>query len=276
MERGETRAPRGDGAFERRGTDAGLDRTLASRFECKYVVAPELAAPMRQFIEPFVEPDPFAARSSDLRYRICSLYLDSDGLDLYQQTVAGHKNRFKLRVRTYSDAPGSPAFFEVKSKINSIVAKLRAAVPREVALAALAGTVVEPRWSSEAMRAFETQRSLIGAKPVVKVRYMREAYQSRTQEPFRLTLDSELSHAVALGDDLGHETGRFSATPVEGLILELKYTELCPPWMNDLVRIFGLKQRPVPKYVMSIEQMTERGAEVPLSLAGDLIPPRRF
>ena len=131
VERGEQQAPRGDRLFTPGSAASGVDRTLSSRFECKYVVAPELADAMRQFIDPFVEPDPYAARRSDHRYRICSLYLDSDALDLYQQTTGGHKNRFKLRVRTYSDAPGSPAFFEIKSKINNIVAKRRAAVPRQ-------------------------------------------------------------------------------------------------------------------------------------------------
>jgi hypothetical protein len=40
--------------------------------------------------------------------------------------VAGEKARFKLRVRTYSDDPSSPAFFEVKEKTNKVVSKRRA------------------------------------------------------------------------------------------------------------------------------------------------------
>lgn len=274
VERSEQQSPVGEAG--RLDAATGPDRTLASRFECKYVVGPEVADAMRQFIEPFVMPDPYAARSTDRRYRICSLYLDSDALDLYEQTVAGHKNRYKLRVRTYSDEAGSPAFLEIKSKINNIVAKTRTAVPRAVALDVLAGRTVPERWSSEALRTFESRRALIGAKPVVKVRYMREAYESRSSEPFRLTLDSELMHAVALEDDLGHESGRWISTPVTGLILELKYTELCPPWMNDLVRVFGLKQRPVPKYVMSVDHMTHGGGESALAIGGQLMPPRGY
>ena len=47
---------------------------------------------------PFTEPDNFAALCKGYRYPICSLYLDSPDLALYRQTVAGEKDRFKLRV----------------------------------------------------------------------------------------------------------------------------------------------------------------------------------
>ena len=81
------------------------DPTLASRYECKYQISPMVVSALREFIQPFMRPDPFAALREDNRYPICSLYLDSEDLVLYQQTVGGHKNRFKLRVRSYSDDP---------------------------------------------------------------------------------------------------------------------------------------------------------------------------
>ena len=42
--------------------------------------------------------------------------MDSDDLRLYYQTVGGEKDRFKLRVRTYSDRPNAPTFFEVRRR----------------------------------------------------------------------------------------------------------------------------------------------------------------
>jgi len=79
--------------------ELGIDRTLHSRFECKYMVNSLLVPEIRQYIQPFVEPDRFAALHPGYRYPICSLYLDTDDLALYMQTVGGLKNRFKLRVR---------------------------------------------------------------------------------------------------------------------------------------------------------------------------------
>ena len=118
------------------------DITLSSRYECKYLVSPMIVPQIRQFIAPFMQPDHYAAMREGYRYPICSLYLDSDDLALYHQTVSGEKNRFKLRVRSYSDDPERAVFFEVKRKINNIVQKRRARVTREQARVLLAENTV--------------------------------------------------------------------------------------------------------------------------------------
>ena len=56
-------------------------------------------------------------------YRICSLYIDSPQLFLYNQTVLGEKNRFKLRIRFYDDDPAHPAFLEIKRRVTDVILK---------------------------------------------------------------------------------------------------------------------------------------------------------
>jgi hypothetical protein len=287
------RSDRGSRAGERSGSvpaSGGLrwvtpgskphdDLTLSSRFECKYTVSPMLVDSIRQFIGPFVRPDPFAAQRPGYRYPICSLYLDSANLHLYQQTVNGEKNRFKLRVRSYSDDPDAAVFFEVKRKINNIVKKRRARLDRSQAQALLADR--SPAWGDhlpselrEDVGYFANHVALTGARPVVKVRYVREAYESRGGDPVRVTLDTALMHCITLDDDIKHARGRWTHTPVDGVILELKFTDNFPSWIHELVRLFGLKQRPVPKYVLSVDHMLSDGRDSALALAGFLLPPR--
>ena len=249
------------------------DITLASRFECKYVISPLLVPAIREFVAPFARPDRFAAARSDRRYPICSLYLDSDDLLLYQQTVGGEKNRFKLRVRSYTDDETAPLFFEVKRKINNIVQKRRARVERTEAQALLDGR----RGASpdSELEYFASHLGLVSARPVIRVRYMREAYESTAGDPVRITLDSELMHVATFGADLRHDHGRWVATPVEGVILELKFTEVFPAWVRDMVQVFGLKQQPVPKYVLCVDHMLLVGRESVLSVGGLTLPVRR-
>jgi hypothetical protein len=52
------------------------------------------------------------------------------------------------------------------------------------------------------------------------------------------------------------------------VIVEIKFTELYPGWVRDLVRELGLKQQPVPKYVMSVDALLALGPSSPLTLAG--------
>lgn len=256
------------------------DVTAHSRFECKYLVSPLIVPRLREFVSHFARPDRFAAMHTGYRYPICSLYLDTEDLLLYQQTVGGDKNRFKLRIRTYSDERSAPAFFEVKRKLNNIVQKRRAVLDRdrtrEILEQGLNGWI---RHSNRGLLSdaeyFSSHLILAAAKPVLKVRYMREAYESRSGDPLRITIDTDLMHAVTLDDDLTFACGRWVATPVDGVILEIKFTERYPAWVADLVRIFGLKQQPVPKYAWSVDHLLMGGRESAMRLAGFTLPPWR-
>ena len=85
-----------------------------SRFELKYIIGEATAHEVRHFARNHLMPDPFAKAERDYSYNIYSVYLDSPGLSLMNQTLEGLKNRFKLRVRFYDDNPDHPVFFEVK------------------------------------------------------------------------------------------------------------------------------------------------------------------
>jgi len=257
------------------------DITLFSRYECKYVVSPLVVPEIREFLRPFVRPDAFAARRNGYRYPICSLYLDSEGLLLYQQTVGGEKNRFKLRARTYSDDPDRPVYVEVKSKLNSIVKKRRACIGQDAARALLDDamhTVALPTAGDAAadLAYFQHHVALTGARPVVRVRYMREAYESRGGDPVRITIDTELMHAITFDSNLSHADGRWITTPTDGTILEIKFTERFPDWIEDMVRLFGLKQQSVPKYVMCLDDALAGNHGSVLSISGLTLPPLRI
>jgi len=254
-----------------------IDRTLHSRFECKYMINSLLVPEIRQYIQPFVEPDRFAALHKGYCYPICSLYLDTDDLALYLQTVGGLKNRFKLRARTYSDDPSTPVYFEVKKKMDRIVHKVRTRLDREQARAVLTGGKqgllenLEPLVAD--LREFDHFVSLIAAKPALRVKYIREPYESKGGDPVRITFDSQLQHAITLDDALWHDQGRWNTTPLDGTILEIKFTGLYPPWVSDLVQLFGLKQQPVPKYIMCMDHALEDGRWSSATLAGATLPP---
>ena len=256
-----------------------VEPTFHSRYECKYLVDSAAVPEMRNFLKSFTQPDNFAALRKGYRYPICSLYLDSPDLALYQQTVAGEKDRFKLRVRTYTDDPAKPAYFEVKRKVNSVVHKRRVELNRRQARAELdqlpndlSGLGASARKDIEY---FQHHVMLTQARPVVRVRYLREAYQASGNEPVRITIDTDLLHAVTLDATLDHDSGRWTETPLDGTIVEVKFTERYPWWVQDFIRTFGLIQRAVPKYVLSVDHMMLEGRASAMAVAGVTLPPRR-
>ncbi|MGB0686064.1 MAG: VTC domain-containing protein, partial [Planctomycetota bacterium] len=143
------------------------DRTLRSRFECKYLVTEEMATEIRRHVAPFVHPDYFTERSPGNRYPVHSLYLDTPRLELYETTCQGMKNRFKLRIRGYDGKPDSPLFAEVKRKADRVILKRRALISRDDAMALLRGGRVACRdhgvgiWITSSLR--DPTRGVAGA-----------------------------------------------------------------------------------------------------------------
>ena len=86
------------------------DHMQRNRFELKYRIDERRARQVRDFIRSYMVRDRYARPEIGGCYPIYSVYLDNNALDLFNATVCGHKNRFKLRARYYDDKPTSPLF----------------------------------------------------------------------------------------------------------------------------------------------------------------------
>src|SRR3954451_5565037 len=119
------------------------DKLQASRFEQKYIIDEDTALGLREFVRSYLELDENGVGKPNYSYPVHSLYLDSDDLSLYWQTINGNKNRYKLRLRFYNDIPDTPIFFEIKRRMNNCILKQRAAVRREAVPLLLSGQLPE-------------------------------------------------------------------------------------------------------------------------------------
>lgn len=237
---------------------------LINRYERKYVVDEHKARAIRDMVRCHFDPDEYMPPLDSEGYPVYSLYLDSARLTLYQATAQGMMNRFKLRVRYYDDLDSSPVFFEVKQRLNQTVRKQRALVKRSSLARLLGGHTPSPndlfKDSPGALRRLEKfceLRSKLRARGTLMVGYLREAFVDPNGTTNRVTFDRHLS-ASPFHPDKGLRT---ELTGVErqipGVVLELKYEERLPAWMEELVRMFGLERQSVPKYGLSIEAFYE-------------------
>ena len=90
-----------------------------------------MALAVCDFVSSYLKIDSFGATQPNLSYPVHSLYLDSPDLRLYQTTINGDKNRYKLRIRFYEDRPKAPVFFEIKRRTDNTISKQRGGVKRE-------------------------------------------------------------------------------------------------------------------------------------------------
>lgn len=254
-----------------------VDHMQRNRFELKYIIDERRARGVRDFIRTYLVRDRFARPELEWAYPIYSVYLDSPSLDLYNATLCGHKNRFKLRARYYDDDPASPVFFEIKRRVNDVILKDRAAVRRSSAMRLLRGgapardDLLDPgdREAYGAVWEFCRLAAALGATGRTIVAYTREAWNARENDDVRVTFDRKVAgswydDALPVGEALRVDRP-WVFPPVDngvGVVLELKFTGCYPRWMEELVASFDLYRTCMAKYVSCVMEMGPRGGGI--------------
>jgi SPX domain protein involved in polyphosphate accumulation len=256
------------------------DKVQLQRFELKYRVDEDTARAIREFVRGYLEPDEYGVDKPNYSYRIHSLYLDSDDLRCFWDVFNSNKNRFKLRIRYYDDNPDTPAFCEIKRRVNEAILKQRCAIRKDAVAPLLSGQLPDPSFlisqkphQLEALQEFCRRISDLNAKPRTHVSYLREAWVSPGSNAVRICLDRQVCSEPQSTPELKTEMEN-PVMPFEPeVILELKFTGRFPNWMGDLVRTFGLRQLSSAKYADGVALLGERrlAPESLLILRDDLL-----
>jgi len=240
------------------------------RQELKYLISESKAEAVAQFIKPYLHVDRYCKLRRGGRYPIVSLYLDSNDMLLCRESLTGQKNRYKLRVRSYTDEPDYPCFLEIKRRMNTTILKSRARVMHNDVATLLSGVSVSPQNYSaddeEALRQFRLYMDSINAGPVILIRYMRQAYEGDSDNRVRVTFDRELCYKVTTVPKvaLNSPGWQHHSISLGGVILEIKFTGAYPAWISQMAKYLDLQQQPISKYVSSVIESCALGFCAPL------------
>ncbi len=236
-----------------------MEKLQKQRFELKYRISEAKAQQIRFFVQNYLSCDPYGITQPDLSYSVNSLYIDSDDLKTFQDTINGDRNRFKIRIRYY-DYSESPVFFEIKRRHDKVIRKKRARVHRWAVEELLTGQfptmdhlVYKTAEQKNILDEFSYLQNLMIAKPTMHVSYKREAYEPLDSNSVRVTFDREVkSKKVKGGSILTEDSGNFKVFG-DNVILELKFTDRFPNWLQEMTQYFHLRKESAAKYVDSIE-----------------------
>jgi hypothetical protein len=210
-----------------------------------------------KWIEPYVQPDSYAADHSGHIYINSSLYLDSIDFRIGRMVMEGMKNRFKLRIRSYDDDPRSPVFIEIKRRIDGVIEKDRVPVNREEGQGLLEGRIraahVARGDSLHDLEAFLRLAEAYGARPMMRVRYEREAYEALDSEPVRLTFDRELAYVFTPDANFSVNGRGWRTVTVPGIIFEVKFPNHYPFWVSEMIQGMQLQRVSIAKYILSLK-----------------------
>lgn len=230
------------------------------RYEFKYLVPTEQYDALRSTVLPFLRPDFFAAKQTDGRYTVRSIYFDTPGFEMYHTKVEGIAHRMKVRLRGYNQGDeSSTVFMEIKRKYEGPILKNRSSAPYGVVLQLFKGVSLDS-FNGEVSNHDNTRRFFYqilsrNMRPVVNVIYEREPFLGANLDPendFRLTFDLHLrSMAYPSVDQLFGDEGAHFAFP-GFFILEVKFNRYCPAWIKPVLEDFQLRKEPASKYVGTI------------------------
>lgn len=237
------------------------DTTLACRYEFKYRIPEAKAWAIAEYVKSYIHLDRYARLRPRGEYPVVSLYLDSDSFLLARETLEGKKNRFKLRVRAYSDNPESPCFFEIKRRINNVIIKSRARVRHEDVSRILqtGRPPLDYKTDDKLLRQFLLYTHSVNARPMVLVRYMRQAFEGDSDNRARVTFDRQIYFKVSRKPEVKLNSSGWQSARLGFVVLEIKFTAKYPAWLSEMVKIFNLKQSAMSKYTASVKNSCNMG-----------------
>jgi hypothetical protein len=91
---------------------------------------------------------------------------------------------------------------------------------------------------------------------VVRIRYLREAYEDDGENRVRITFDRDICCNIDNSPivQLGGTGWRNVSADVGHVVLEIKFTGRYPAWVSQMTECFNLVKGPMSKYASSIKK----------------------
>lgn len=198
---------------------------MAERREEKYLINYSEYSVISSRIKALLQPD---TNGKNGKYSICSMYFD----DVFDTALAekedGNAVHIKFRIRTYD---GSDGFIrlERKTKRGIVTEKHSARITKEELDKILSGEAISKESKCFGLVSEMRARAF---KPVISVRYDREAYYMPSLG-VRVTFDINVDSLPPDKDTLFGNTKRALPAIDRGqIIMEIKYSDRCPSFIR--------------------------------------------
>lgn len=226
-----------------------MDGNEKYRFEWKYFLSLPQAELLAGRLQQHLQPDSHAVGGS---YTIRSLYFDDWKNSAYEQKLMGVYARQKWRVRIYNYSDDRISL-ERKKKRGNYIFKESAPLSREEFGQILAGDFGFLLQRQENLcREFWVECTSALLRPKVIVDYRRTPLILK-EGTVRLTFDEDVRAAVGSFDIFDPALPVISAQEPDKVLLEVKYTEFLPRFIQQLLSDGAKEYRSFSKYVACYE-----------------------
>lgn len=191
-----------------------------------------------------------ANTNSNLGYKITSVYFDDMNDSNYMDSESGIQERKKYRIRIYNDS-FDVIKLEVKYKFNNKVLKKTKIIDFKDMLLLLHGYCIKDEdmsiESPVTLFNLAIRENLL--RPKVIVEYDRAAYVYASGN-VRITFDRNVRCSTDFKRFVQGNTGQYQIVPELSRILEIKYDELIPGFILQVLENGNMQQISYSKYVI--------------------------
>lgn len=204
---------------------------------------------LRDILSKIMTLDPNMGEKGE--YFIRSLYFDSvDNID-YVTKMMGIEKRKKIRFRIY-DTDSSKVKMEVKNRFNHYMLKESLTISKEDTLCLIKGDYsVLDHYDRNVARKVKNIMQAGGYTPKILVDYEREAF-TYPEHNVRVTFDKNI-RAKVTSDMFNNDLSMVPLIQQPVTVLEVKYDQVLPKYIKDVISSADLLQSSISKYCMARE-----------------------
>lgn len=239
--------------FQYAGRDGMKYRERTLRHEYKFPATTAQCEVLRERFSAVMTPDNHGDNGC---YRVTSVYLDDVYRSAYNDKLIGADTRKKYRIRTY-DLSEKLLHFECKYKDRDMTSKRGIWISPGQYHSILKGDysfVWSGEYEGTILEDASYSNALALLRPSVIVDYNRQAFIN-PEGNVRFTIDSGFK-AGAFSDDMLSEN--IGYLPVEDFtaVIEIKYDDYLPSYLEELLGGIELKQESVSKFLLCHDKLT--------------------
>ncbi len=232
--------------------------TKKYRNELKYLIDAKDVMIIEDKLKHLMDRDPYADKETG-SYVVRSLYFDSYDDDCFHNNEFSLGKRKKFRIRMYGDDQ-SLILLEKKEKENNMSRKYSYKMSEEEYNQLFYGNVSEIYWHTPdpLLKEFCLEVMSRLFRPKVIVHYERKPFVYFTGN-VRVTLDTNISCSTELPRFLDNNYLTIPTLEQGEHLLEVKFDELLPDFLKQIIQLDTLEQATFSKYYISRITSQEHG-----------------
>ncbi len=215
------------------------------RYEHKFVIDDNKRIELQNKLEQIMQRDVHTHKGT---YIIKSLYFDDYTHSCFFENEYGYDNREKFRIRYYNDDKDFIRL-ELKSKTRGMTEKKQCAVSLSQAVDMQNNNFCEINEQFSLLRKFfiETKTNLL--HPDVIVEYERIPYIYE-EGNVRITFDTNICGSNETEKFLSGDYHKIPILPGGLLVMEIKYDDILPGFIEDIVQVKNLGKETFSKFYL--------------------------